>query len=42
MGASSTASLIVLFLSALERVLRGQSHKVPAGAGMAAALEALP
>jgi alanine-glyoxylate transaminase/serine-glyoxylate transaminase/serine-pyruvate transaminase len=40
MGASSTPSLIVLFLGALEQVLRGAGHSAPSNAA-AAAMEAL-
>ena len=40
MGASSTPSLIVLFLGALEQVLRGAGHSVPSNAA-AAAMDAL-
>jgi len=41
MGASSTPAIILLFLGAFESVLRMQGAKVPAGAGTAAALDAL-
>ena len=41
MGASSTPSIILLFLGAFESVLRAQGAKVPPGAGTAAALDAL-
>ena len=41
MGASSSPTLIVLFLSALEQVLRQQGHKLPTGSGAAAAIDAL-
>lgn len=41
MGASSTPDIIILFLGAFESVLRAQGASVPAGAGVAAALNAL-
>lgn len=41
MGAGSTPQMLLLFLAALESVLRSQAHRVPAGAGTAAAVEAL-
>jgi alanine-glyoxylate transaminase/serine-glyoxylate transaminase/serine-pyruvate transaminase len=41
MGASSTPSIILLFLGAFESVLRAQGATVPAGAGTAAALDVL-
>ncbi len=41
MGDGSTRSLILLFLAALESALRAQGHAVPAGAGTAAAVDAL-
>jgi alanine-glyoxylate transaminase/serine-glyoxylate transaminase/serine-pyruvate transaminase len=40
MGASSTPAMVVLFLGALEHILRGMGHKVGSGAA-AAALEAV-
>jgi hypothetical protein len=40
MGASSTPSLIVLFLGALEQVLRAAGHSAP-GDAAAAAMDAL-
>ena len=42
MGASSTPSLVLLFLSALEHALRVAGHRCPPGAGPAAASAALP
>jgi alanine-glyoxylate transaminase/serine-glyoxylate transaminase/serine-pyruvate transaminase len=41
MGASSTPQLVLLFLAALERALGANGHRVPPGAGVAAAIEAL-
>ena len=41
MGASSTPSLILLFLGALEQVLRGRGYRMTPGAGVAAAADAL-
>ena len=41
MGASSTPSILLLFLGAFESVLRAQGAKIPPGAGTAAALNAL-
>ena len=41
MGAGSTPQMLLLFLGALEAVLCSQGHRVPPGAGTAAALEAL-
>ena len=41
MGASSTPNIILLFLGALESVLHAQGAAIPAGAGTAAAIEAL-
>ena len=41
MGAGSTPQMVLIFLGALESVLRSQGHRVPAGAGTAAALGAL-
>ena len=41
MGHSSSPQAILLFLGALESVLRQQGHDVPPGAGTAAALDAL-
>jgi alanine-glyoxylate transaminase/serine-glyoxylate transaminase/serine-pyruvate transaminase len=41
MGASSTSSLVLLFLGALEQVLRGAGYRCPPGAGVAAAADAL-
>src|SRR5688500_4516419 len=41
MGSSSTPSLLLLFLGALEHVLRGAGHKSASGGAVAAAMEAL-
>lgn len=41
MGAGSTPQMVLLFLGALESVLGSQGHRVPPGAGTAAALGAL-
>jgi alanine-glyoxylate transaminase/serine-glyoxylate transaminase/serine-pyruvate transaminase len=41
MGASSSPSLVLLFLGALEHVLGGAGHRCPPGAGVAAAAAAL-
>lgn len=41
MGASSTPSLVLLFLSALEHVLRDAGYKCPPGSGVGAATESL-
>jgi alanine-glyoxylate transaminase/serine-glyoxylate transaminase/serine-pyruvate transaminase len=41
MGAGSTRQLVLLFLAALERALGANGHRVPPGAGVAAAMEAL-
>jgi alanine-glyoxylate transaminase/serine-glyoxylate transaminase/serine-pyruvate transaminase len=41
MGSSSTPSLVLLFLAALEHVLRGAGYRCSPGAGVAAATEAL-
>jgi alanine-glyoxylate transaminase / serine-glyoxylate transaminase / serine-pyruvate transaminase len=41
MGYSSSRQAILLFLGAIEAVLRLQGHRVPPGAGTAAAIEAL-
>jgi alanine-glyoxylate transaminase / serine-glyoxylate transaminase / serine-pyruvate transaminase len=41
MGASSSAPLVLLLLSALERVVARHGHRVPSGAGTAAAIAAL-
>ena len=41
MGGGSTAQTLLLFLGALEAVLRSQGHRVPPGAGAAAALGSL-
>jgi len=41
MGHSSTAENVVLFLSALEKLLVEEGHSLPAGAGVAAALQSL-
>ncbi len=41
MGASSTRQMVLLFLGALEQVLRANGHAVPPGAGTAAAIEAI-
>jgi alanine-glyoxylate transaminase/serine-glyoxylate transaminase/serine-pyruvate transaminase len=41
MGAGSTRQLVLLFLVALERALGVNGHRVPPGAGVAAAMEAL-
>ncbi len=41
MGYSSSPQAILLFLGAIESVLAEQGHRVPAGAGTAAAIEAL-
>ncbi len=41
MGSSSTPSLLLLFLGALEHVLRGAGHKAPSGGAVAAAMESL-
>jgi alanine-glyoxylate transaminase/serine-glyoxylate transaminase/serine-pyruvate transaminase len=41
MGAGSTPQMLLLFLGGLESVLRSQGHRVPAGAGTAAAIGAL-
>ena len=40
MGASSTSSSLLIFLGALERVLRDAGHKCPPGAGVDAAAAA--
>jgi alanine-glyoxylate transaminase / serine-glyoxylate transaminase / serine-pyruvate transaminase len=40
MGAGSTPSLVLLFLGALEQVLRGQGYRMTPGAGVAAAVDA--
>ncbi len=39
MGASSTSNNVLLLLAALEGALKAQGHTVPAGAGVAAAVE---
>jgi len=41
MGASSTPSILLLFLGAFESVLRAQGARVPPGAGTSAALDVL-
>ena len=41
MGAGSTRQLVLLFLSALERALGANGHRVAPGAGVGAAVEAL-
>jgi alanine-glyoxylate transaminase/serine-glyoxylate transaminase/serine-pyruvate transaminase len=41
MGSSSTRPLVLLFLGALEHVLRGTGYKCDPGAGVGAASEAL-
>jgi alanine-glyoxylate transaminase/serine-glyoxylate transaminase/serine-pyruvate transaminase len=41
MGASSEPQLILMFLGALERALQAQGHKMPRGAGTAAAVSAM-
>jgi alanine-glyoxylate transaminase / serine-glyoxylate transaminase / serine-pyruvate transaminase len=41
MGAGSTRQLVLLFLAALERALGANGHRVPPGAGVAAAIDAL-
>jgi alanine-glyoxylate transaminase/serine-glyoxylate transaminase/serine-pyruvate transaminase len=41
MGAGSTRQVLLLFTAALESALRSQGHRVPPGAGTAAAMEAL-
>ena len=39
MGYSSQNKNVLLFLAALEKVLLDQGHRVPAGAGVAAAIQ---
>lgn len=41
MGGGSTPQVVLLFLAALEQALGAQGHRVPAGAGTAAAIAAL-
>jgi alanine-glyoxylate transaminase/serine-glyoxylate transaminase/serine-pyruvate transaminase len=41
MGAGSTPQIVLLFLSAFERVLTSNGAKVPPGAGTAAAIDVL-
>jgi hypothetical protein len=41
MGSGSTPQVLLLFLGALEQALVAQGHRVPPGAGTAAAIAAL-